>query len=67
MSKNKKINLQELTEEEKVKYEIAAELGLLDRVMADGWKSLSAKQTGRIGGLMTSRKRQEERAEEQQQ
>ena len=31
MSKNKKINLQELTEEEKVKYEIAAELGLLDR------------------------------------
>ena len=67
MSKNKKINLQELTEEEKVKYEIAAELGLLDRVMADGWKSLSAKETGRIGGLMTRRKREEERAEEQQQ
>ena len=67
MSKNKKINLQELTEEEKVKYEIAAELGLLDRVMADGWKSLSAKDTGRIGGLMTRRKRQEERAEEEQQ
>ena len=67
MSKNKKINLQELTEEEKVKYEIAAELGMLDRVMADGWKSLSAKETGRIGGLMTRRKRQEERAEEQQQ
>ena len=67
MSKNKKINLQELTEEEKVKYENAAELGLLDRVMADGWKSLSAKETGRIGGLMTRRKRQEERAEEQQQ
>ena len=67
MSKNKKINLQELTEEEKVKYEIAAELGLLDRVMADGWKGLAAKETGRIGGLMTRRKRQEERAEEQQQ
>ncbi len=67
MAKNKKINLQELTEEEKIKYEIAAELGLLDRVMADGWKSLSAKETGRIGGLMTRRKRQAERAEEQQQ
>lgn len=66
MAKNKKINLQELTEEEKIKYEIAAELGLLDRVMAEGWKSLSAKETGRIGGLMTRRKRQEERAEEQQ-
>lgn len=67
MAKNKKINLQELTEEEKMKYEIAAELGLLDRVMADGWKSLSAKETGRIGGLMTRRKRQAERAEEQRQ
>ncbi len=66
MAKNKKINLQELTEEEKIKYEIAAELGLLDRVMAEGWKSLSAKETGRIGGLMTRRKRQAEKAEEQQ-
>lgn len=66
MAKNKKINLQELTEEEKIKYEIAAELGLLDRVMAEGWKSLSAKETGRIGGLMTRRKRQAEREEEQQ-
>ena len=63
MSKNKKINLQELTEEEKVKYEIAAELGLLDRVMADGWKSLSAKETGRIGGLMTKRRREQQKRE----
>ena len=35
--------------------EIAEELGLLDRVMTDGWKSLSAKETGRIGGIMTRR------------
>ena len=34
--KEKKINLSELTEEEKLKYEIAEELGLLDRVMNDG-------------------------------
>ena len=46
----------ELPEEEKLKYEIAGELGLLDRVLKDGWKSLSAKETGRIGGLMTRRK-----------
>ena len=32
--------------EEKMKYEIADELGLLDRVMKDGWKSLSSKETG---------------------
>ena len=47
----------ELPEEEKLKYEIARELGVLDRVIEKGWKSLSAKETGRIGGLMTRNKR----------
>ncbi|MEY8427839.1 small, acid-soluble spore protein, alpha/beta type [Lachnospiraceae bacterium 46-15] len=56
--KEKKIDLENLTPEEELKYEIAEELGLLDRVMENGWKSLSAKETGRIGGLMTKRKRQ---------
>ena len=49
----------ERPEEEKLKYEIAGELGLLDQVLENGWKSLSAKETGRIGGLMTRRKKQE--------
>ncbi len=44
-------------ENEKMKYEIAEELGLLDKVHQSGWKSLTAKETGRIGGLMTKRKR----------
>ncbi len=57
--KAKKIDLQNLEPEEKLKYEIAEELGLLDRVLKDGWKSLSAKETGRIGGLMTKRRREE--------
>ncbi len=57
--KEKKIDLNNLTPEEKIKYEIAEELGLLDRVMTSGWKSLSAKETGRIGGLMTKRKREQ--------
>lgn len=47
-----------LTEDQKMKLEIASELGLLDQVQRDGWKSLSAKETGRIGGLMTKRKRE---------
>ena len=47
--KNKPIRLEELTQEEKLKYEIAEELGLLDRVMEEGWRSLSSKETGRIG------------------
>lgn len=44
--------------DEKVKYEIVEELGLLDRVMQDGWKSLTSKETGKIGGLITKKKRQ---------
>lgn len=46
----------ELSEDERLKYEIAQELGLLDQVLENGWRSLSAKETGRIGGLMTRRK-----------
>lgn len=51
--------------EEKLKYEIAEELGLLDKVKETGWKSLSAKETGRIGGLMTKRKRELQKKEEE--
>lgn len=50
----------ELSREEKMKYEIAEELGLLDKVLEGGWKNLSAKETGRIGGLMTRKKKKEE-------
>lgn len=50
-----------LNADEKMKYEIAEELGVLDKVLESGWKSLSAKETGRIGGLMT-RKRKEKKA-----
>lgn len=56
MARQKKIDLEHMTE--KMKYEIAGELGLLERVLNDGWRSLTAKETGRIGGLVTRRKRQ---------
>lgn len=59
--KNKPIKLEELTKEEKMKYEIAEELGLLDRVLEEGWKSLSSKETGRIGGLLARKKRENEK------
>lgn len=59
MAKNKKkIKLSEIKPEEQLKYEIAGELGLLDRVLADGWQSLTAKETGKIGGLVTRRKKE---------
>ena len=47
-----------LTREERMKYEIARELGLLDRVREVGWAGLTAKETGRIGGLIGQKKRQ---------
>lgn len=55
--KKKPIKLDELTKEEKLKYEIADELGLLDQVMEKGWRSLSSKETGKIGGMIAKRKK----------
>ena len=43
--------------DEKIKYEVVAELGLFEKVKKEGWKSLTAKETGRIGGLITKRKK----------
>jgi len=41
-----------------LKYEIAEELGLMDKVNSTGWKSLTAKESGKIGGIVTKRKRE---------
>ena len=49
--------LTRLTREERMKYELARELGLLDRVREVGWAVLSAKETGRIGGLIGQSRR----------
>lgn len=38
-----------------LKFEIARELGLAEKVLKYGWKSLSAKETGRIGGLVSKK------------
>jgi len=40
-----------------MKYEIAEELGLLDKVKEGGWKNLTARESGRIGGIMAVRRR----------
>lgn len=44
--------------EDQLKFEIAAELGLAEKVISGGWRSLTSKESGRIGGLMTKRKRE---------
>ena len=43
---------------EELKMEIAEELGLLDKVKQVGWAGLSAKETGRMGGILTRKKRE---------
>lgn len=55
--KKEKIKLNELTPEEQLKYEVAEELGLLPKVLEEGWKSLSSKETGKIGGMVNQRKK----------
>lgn len=60
--KSKLKSNRELTEleklREKLKYEIADELGLKEKVDMYGWGGLTAEETGRIGGIMTKRKRE---------
>lgn len=59
MKKKKEFRL-----EDKLKYEIAQELGLYDKVVREGWKALSARETGKIGGMITKKKRELKKKEE---
>ena len=52
------------TENDLLKIEIAKELGLEDKITAYGFGGLTARETGRIGGLMTARKKEEKRKSE---
>ena len=63
--KEKPIDLKNLEPEEKIKYEIAEELGLLDKVREGGWKALSSKETGKIGGMISRRKKALEKSEKE--
>lgn len=57
----KKLNTSDEKEKKEIliKYEIAEELGLLNKVFDTGWKSLTAKESGKIGGLIKSKKDKE--------
>lgn len=58
MADKKKVKKKkEPTPNDIMKMEIAEELGLLDKVEELGWGGLTAKETGRIGGIMTAKKR----------
>ena len=64
-SQNKTKMSKILTDNDIMKYEIASELGLMDKVGERGWAGLTAKEAGRIGGLLTSRKKQQKKKMEE--
>lgn len=59
-NEKKKNNKKIITEDDRLKMEIAEELGLLDKIDEVGWAGLTAKESGRIGGIMTARKRKKQ-------
>lgn len=64
INKVKKKKKKIVTKDDILKYEIAEELGLLDKIEDIGWGGLTAKESGRIGGIMTSRKKKRKPKEE---
>ena len=56
--KKKEFDVHNMPPDEQLKFEIAQELGLDEKVLQKGWKSLTSKESGRIGGMITGRKRQ---------
>lgn len=59
----------ELTEAQKkdlaMKLEIAEELGLMEKVEQLGWKGLTSRESGRIGGIMGKRRKAERKQEKE--
>lgn len=47
-----------LNEKQKRKYHAAQQLGLTQRLLTYGWPGLTAKETGRIGALLRTNKRE---------
>ncbi|MBT9141765.1 MAG: hypothetical protein DDT29_00156 [Dehalococcoidia bacterium] len=59
LKKAEKMTAREL-ELEKIKLEIAEELGFGNKVREKGWGEITARETGRVGGIMSRRLRNEE-------
>ncbi|MCI8409882.1 MAG: small, acid-soluble spore protein, alpha/beta type [Lachnospiraceae bacterium] len=61
MKKEKEIEItclddvKKLPPQDQMKYEIANEIGVFDKVITNGWGSLSSKESGKIGGILARR------------
>lgn len=47
--------VRELTPLDRLKLEIAAELGLTEKIASAGWGELTAAESGRVGGILNRR------------
>ena len=52
---------QKPTMHERSKYQAAQAAGLLDRILQVGWAGLSAKESGKIGGILAHMAHREEK------
>ncbi len=59
--KKYKTNKKPTAVNEILKYEIADELGLSDKIKKYGWKSLTSGESGKIGGIITKRMKEKEK------
>jgi len=57
MLEKKEKKAKPLTERDLLKYEIAEELGFMSKVTESGWKSLTSRESGQIGGILAKRQR----------
>ena len=55
------VPIRELKPDERVKYEIAEELGLFDRIIEEGWGALTASESGRIGVIIKKKNSQKKK------
>ena len=46
-----------MPQQEQHKWEIAAELGLFDMIIEQGWEAVTARESGRIGGMLAAAQR----------
>jgi len=46
------------TRQERLKYEVARDLGLMPKVLEVGWPGLTTAESGRVGGIVARRLRE---------
>lgn len=51
----REVNWTPVSRTERLKYEAAAELGLIEKLLEVGWSGLTARETGMVGARVSGR------------